>query len=199
MRLPVVRWAGRRGLAGRVEEAGDGGATLPVVEVVDLQLDLTSGWPEAVLGHGHGCALADDVPTEPEPADTLQLQAHAGRLGQGAMKRRGEIERLEDEELDADASSVSRQPSQERLVGERQARRQVEHEEVDGTAGDERAGQAQPLPRLGRSEDDEPAQVHPASGSLEWIEGPAAVQPGHDAASGLCLGDGAQRQRRLAR
>jgi len=124
-----VRWR-----AGRCQQSADAGAAFAIVEVADLQLDLTTGWAEAVLGHGHGRALADDVPTEPEPADTLQLQAHAGSLGQGTMEGEREIERLEHEELDADASSVGRQPSQERLVGERQARRQVEHEQVHRAA-----------------------------------------------------------------
>ena len=104
--------------SGGIEEPGHAGGTLAVVEVADLQLHLAARRPEAVLGHGHGRALADDVTAEPEPADALQLQAHAGRLGQGTVERCGEIERLEDEELDADAAGVGRQPAQERLVGE---------------------------------------------------------------------------------
>jgi len=189
-----VRWR-----AGRCQQSADAGAAFAVIEVADLQLDLTTGWAEAVLGHGHGRALADDVTAEPEPADALQLQAHTGRLDQGTVERCGEIDRLEDEELDADAAGVGRQPAQERFVGDRQARRQVQDEQIHRAARDERTGKTQPLPRLSRSKHDEPAQVHATSRRLERVEGPAAVQPGHDAAGCLRLGDGTQCQRRLAR
>jgi hypothetical protein len=127
VRPPLCRRAGsggpgstcRRSRLGGIEEPGHAGGTLAVVEVADLQLHLAAGRPEAVLGHGHHRALADDVTAEPEPADAFQLQAHAGRLGQGAVDRRREIDRLEDEELDADAAGVGRQPAQERFVDAR--------------------------------------------------------------------------------
>lgn len=72
--------------------------------------------------------------------------------------------------------------AQERLVRGRETWRQVEHKQVDRPARDERAGEAQPLLRIGRTEHHEPAQVHAAGGRLERVEGPAEVQPGGDGA-----------------
>jgi hypothetical protein len=130
------RWAGRR------QQPADAGVALPVVEVADLQLEAPAGRPGSMLCDGHHRALADDVPPEAEPIDAFQLQAQAGRLGQGAVQRRGEVERFEDEDLDTDPAGVRGQPADEPFVDGRQARRQVHDEQVHGAARDERAGHA---------------------------------------------------------
>jgi len=195
------RWAGvlPAGLARGVEKARHAGRPLAVVEVADLQLCAATRRAVAVLGHGHRRALPHDVPPQADPAAALQFEAQAGRLGEGAVERGRQGGGLQDEHLHADAPGVGREPPQERFVEDREARRQVQHEQVHRPPRDERAGQPQPLLRAGRAEHDEPAQVHAARRRLQRVEGTGQIQPGDDAAGRLGRRDAAQRERRLAR
>ena len=79
------------------------------------------------------------------------------------------------------------------------ARRQVDHEDVDRSGGQEHPRDRQPfIERLWR-EDDEPVQADAAGGGLHRIERPCEVQPGDDRAVDLGLGDEPQGERRGAR
>ncbi len=66
---------------------------------------------------------------------------------------------------------------------------QVDDEQVDRSSLEECAGHRETLVEVGRSEDDEPLELDPASDGLDRVEAPIEVQPGDDRARGLGLGD----------
>jgi hypothetical protein len=76
------------------------------------------------------------------------------------------------------------------------ATRQVDDEQVDRPAREQRAGDGQALIGIGGRQDDEPLRLHAASHGLHGIEGRREVQPGHDRAGGLHLRGEPQGQRR---
>jgi hypothetical protein len=147
--------------------------------------------------------LADDVATEPDPARPGQLQADAGRLADGAGKRRGEIRWLEDDEGDAGTAcerAEAPEPVRDRRRRgrPRQPRRQVDDEEIDRPARQQRAGDRDPLLRVGRGHDDEPLRANPAGDGLDRVERRGEVQPGHDRPGRLGLRGEPQGERRPA-
>ena len=86
-----------------------------------------------------------------------------------------------------------------RLVGLREsAAGQVEHQQVDRAAGQERARDREALVQAGRRDDDEPLEPNAAGHRLDRVEAAREVQPGHHRA--LCLGlrDDPQREGRPA-
>ena len=82
-----------------------------------------------------------------------------------------------------------------RLVGPRQsAAGQVEDEQVDRAAGQQRARDREALVQAGRRDDDEPLEPHAAGDRLDRVEAAREIQPGHDRALRLGLRDDPQRQ-----
>lgn len=158
-----------------------------------------AGWPEAVLGDRHLGALPDDVAAEADPVPTRQLEPEVAHFGQRALEPAVEPRRLEDDEPGADPVGVGREPAHELVLAAGEATGQVDHEQVDGPTREERARQAEALARVGRADDDEPAQVDAAAHRLERVEGPRQVEPGDDGAVRLGLGQAAQGERRLPR
>ena len=75
---------------------------------------------------------------------------------------------------------------------------QVEHEQVDRAAGQERARDREALVEAGRGDDDEPLEPDAAGDRLDRVEAAREVQPGHDRARRLGLRDDPQRERRPA-
>ncbi len=88
-------------------------------------------------------ALADHVAAETDPRPASQLEPDAGRLGDGLCKTAGEPGGIEDQQQGLRATrerGESMEPVGDlrRLVALRQpAAGQVEHEQVDGAAGEE--------------------------------------------------------------
>ncbi len=72
---------------------------------------------------------------------------------------------------------------------------QVEHEDIDGPPGQERAGHCQTFVRGGRLEHDQPLQPDSPSHRLDRIQAPGKVHPGGDRTTGLGLGHEAQGER----
>ncbi len=182
-----------------VEQADQVGRAFALGQVVDRQLDLPTGRPEAVFGHGHRRALPDHVVSQADPAAPLQLQAQAGQLGKGALQRVAESGGLEQYEPGPQAAGVGNQAAQRRLVPGPQARRQVHHEQVDGPTREERTRQPEALVRVRRTQHDQPAQVHASRSRLQRVEGAGEVQPGGDRALRLGFRKRPQGERRLAR
>jgi hypothetical protein len=91
------------------------------------------------------------------------------------------------------------EPAQERRMSGRQASRQVDDEQVDRPTRQQGAREPEALDDVRRTDDDEPAKIHAAGDRLERIEATDEIQPGDDRAGRLRLGDGPQRERRLAR
>ncbi len=194
---------GRRRWSGRSERRRSQGTNLgvaeyPAVGVEDLQLDQPARRAEPVLRHRHRRLLPDDVPSEPYPGTPLELQAEAGHLGECRMDGRGEVRRLENDETGADPSGVRRQPADDDLLALPGARRQVDHEQVDRPTREEGTRECEPLGRIGRAQDDQPAQVYSPADCLEGVERVSEVEEGDDRPARLRLCHAAERERRLA-
>jgi hypothetical protein len=141
--------------------------------------------------------LADDVPAEVDPRSTRELQTDARPLAHGGGEIREEPGRLEEDDGDAGATSQRSQPAEPIRHGGRaiDARGQIDHEDIDGSARQERAGDRDPFVRGFGRDDDEPFRLDPASHGLDRIERGGEVQPGDDGAGFLRGGREPQRER----
>jgi hypothetical protein len=142
--------------------------------------------------------LADDVATEAEPRSTSQLEADPRRFADGRDDRRDEARRLEDDEADPRPPGEGCEPAE--AVGDAsgalEARREVDDEEIDGPAGEQRAGHRETLLGIGRGQDDEPLEPDAPGDRLDRVEGLGEIEPGHDRAGRLGLRDEPQGERR---
>ena len=182
-----------------VEQASRISRLVAFERVLDDQLDLPTGRPEAVLGHGHARALTDHVAPEADPVLPRQLEAQAGHLAQDPGEGASGGGRLQQQESRLQAPRMGHEPPQQRGVASPQAGRQVHHQQVDRPTGEERPGQSEAFLRIRRSQHHEPAQVHATCHRLEGIEGLPEIQPRCQGPTGLRLGQGAQGERGLAR
>ncbi len=148
--------------------------------------------------------LADDVAPEPDPRPAGEFEAKSTRLRDRGRETAREPGRIEDQEQDlrpAGECGESMEPIGDlrRLVGLREpAAGQVEHQQVDGAPGQERAGDREALVQAGRRDDDEPLQPNTTSDGLDRVEAAREVQPGHHGAPRLGLRHDPQRKRRPA-
>lgn len=146
----------------------------------------------SVASHHHLRSLADDVTTQANPRRPLELEPDPGGLTDRAGDARGQTRRLEDRDRDPRPSGEGCQPAEP--IGHAatlaappcDTLRQVDDEEVHGPAGQQRAGDRDPLVDIGRGHDDEPLGLHTAGDGLDGIEGRGEIQPGDDRAR--CLG-----------
>lgn len=185
-----ARWAG-------IEQVAHAGRPVPLIGVADLQLDPPARRPEAVAGDADARALPDHVAPEIDPALALQLEAHAGRLGERGPEREGQIGWLQDDEPGFSQPRPGGQTPQEPLPRRCQPCGQVDHEQVDGSPAQERAGELQALARVDRPEDEEPGEVDSARDGLQGVEGAPQVEVGRDRAAPLGLRHEPQGERRL--
>jgi DNA-binding response OmpR family regulator len=152
----------------------------------------------AVVGDERFGALADDVAAQADPRPAGQLEPDPRRFvdrgRQPAAGHAGGTGRIEDQQQDLRAPGERGEPMEPvgdpaRLVGPGQtAARQVEDEQVDRAAGEQRARDAQPLVEGGRGDDDQPLEPDAAGDGLDRIEAARQVQPGDDRALRLGLG-----------
>ena len=148
--------------------------------------------------------LADDVAPEPDPRSAGELEAEAGRFGDGGRRGRRSSpggSRATSSVSDRRASAASRREPVGDLRGGRagvRARRQVDDEQVDRPAGEERAGDRQALVERVRRQDDEPVEADAAGDGLDRVEGAGEVEPGDDRAVGLGLRGEPEGEGRLA-
>ena len=75
--------------------AGEAAVALPAVGVEDPELRPSPRRPEPVAGDGHLGLLADHVAPEPDPGASCQLEAEAGRFGDGRGETAGQAGRFE--------------------------------------------------------------------------------------------------------
>ena len=158
----------------------------------------------AIARDGHHAPLPNDIPAQPDPARSAQLEPDPACLLDGGGQTAGECVRLEDDEHGTGASGERREPSQSVPhrpggPGGVPAIREVHHEQIHGSRGEQRRGQCEGLLEVGRSEHHEPLQSHAARDGLHGIEGPGEVQPRDDRATRLRLCCRPQRDRGLAR
>jgi hypothetical protein len=146
--------------------------------------------------------LADDVAAEPDPRPASQLEPDAGRLVDRGRKAAREPGRIQDQQQGLRAPGERRESMESIgdprwLVGPGQPTAgQVEDEQVDRPAGEERARDAQSFVQAGRRDDHEPLEANPARDRLNRVEAARQVEPGHDRALGLCLRCDAQAEGR---
>jgi hypothetical protein len=183
--------------------AAEAAVALAALRVEDPELRPPPRWAEPVPGDGHLGLLADDVASEPDPRPAGKLETETRRLGNGRREARGEAGRLESHEQRLRAAGEGRETAEpvRDAGGGRpgiRARRQVDDEEVDRAAGQERPGDRQALVERLRGEDDEPVQPDAAGDRLDRVERSGEVQPGNDRAVSLRLRGEPQGKGRLA-
>jgi hypothetical protein len=182
---------------GLVPEAGVALATL---RVEDPERRSPARWSGPVSRDEDLRSLADDIPAEPEPGSARQLEANPGRLADGRREARDEPGRLEDDEADPRSPSERREPAKTvgNASGALEARRKIDHQEIDGPACEERARDREALLGIGRGQHDEPLRPDPASDGLDGVEGLRKIEPGDDRAGRLGLRDESQGECRPA-
>jgi hypothetical protein len=178
--------------------AVEAGVALAAVGVEDPEGRPPARRAGPIAGHDHLRPLADDVPAEPDPRAAGQLEPDPGRLADRAGEGRGQSRRLEDDEADARPPGEGRQPARQPLghgPDVRGALREVEHQQVDRPAGQERTGDGDPLVEVARRHDDEPFGPDAAGDRLDRVERAREIQPGDDRPGPLGLGHEPERQR----
>jgi hypothetical protein len=168
------------------------------IGIADLELCLAAGNPEAVLGDGHRRPLPDDVAAQVNPRCARELEPKARRLGERAMHRGRDVQRFEDDQSTTDSPGVRGQPPERPLLGGRKPAGQIDHQQVDRTAGQESAREGKAFRVVGRPDDDEPAQVDTATHRFVGIERTGKVEVSNDRSGRLRLRHPAQRERCLA-
>jgi hypothetical protein len=197
----------------------EAGVTLPSVGVQDPEGRSPSRWPGPVAGDDHLRSLADDVPAEPDPRSTGELEPDAGRLTNGGGQPPGPAARrsahirpavdrargLEHDEGDPCPPRQGRQAPES--IGECAARYarallgtagQVDDQQVDRSTGQQRAGDRQALLGVGRGQHDQPLRLDPPGHDLDRVQGSGKVQPGDDRAGRLGFRREPQGERRPA-
>jgi hypothetical protein len=158
-----------------VERAGGGGnrvveeevraaearVALAALGVEDPELRPPPRRAEPVAGDGHLRLLANDVASQPDPRPAGELEAEAGRFRDGGREAGGQPRRLERDEQRLRPTGEGRQTAEPvgDLRGGRpgvRVRRQVDDEQVDRSAGEQRPGDREALVERVRRQDDEP-------------------------------------------
>ncbi len=192
-RGPSTRWPG--GSANDIQEPPHGGPPFPVRLVADLDLRRPTGCPGTILLHRHHHPLTDDLPAHPKPVPMIERQPQMARLRQRITDDRGQAAGADGQHPATHPTCLGTELTHEsRLVGGH-ARRQVQHQQVDGAAGQHRAHDAQAVSGPEGPDHDQPAQVHAPLGCLEGIEPVGQVQPRRDGTARLRLCDRPQRER----
>jgi len=173
---------------------------LAALGVEDPQLRPPPRRPVAAPGDERFGPLADDIPTQPDPARPPELEAEPGRFRDRGRETGGEARRLEGDEERLGPAGERSQASQpvgdlrRGRAGDRMGR-QIDDEDVDRSGGQEHPGDRQPFVEGLGCEDDEPVETDAASGGLDRVERAGEVQPGDDGAVGLRLGNQPEGER----
>ena len=210
----VDPWLEGGGGIGQERLAEETGVPTSALRVEDPEVRPPTRRTGPVAGDDHLRPLADDVPAQPDPRPSSELEPETGRLGDRARHRRRQPRRLEDHQQDIRPSGERGQSTEP--VGDRgesppvrptagssarRARsigRQVDDEEIDRTPGDQRSGHRQGLLQGGRLEDDQPLEPHAPGDRLDRVEAAGEIQVGDDRAGRLGLGREPQGEGGLA-
>ena len=170
---------------------------LATLGVEDPELRPSPRRPVAAAGDERLGPLADDVAPQPDPGAPAQLQPEPGRFGDGGREPGRQARRLEGDEERLRPTGKTRQATQPLgNLGQARARvrtrREIDHEDVDRSTGEEHAGDRQALVERVRGQDDEPVETDAAGGGLDRIERAGEIHPGDDRAVHLGLGDEAE-------
>ena len=185
-------WIG--GLIGGEEIVStEAGVTLAALRVEDPERRPAPRRAVAIAGDQRLGSLAHDVATETNPRAAGELQAESGRSGHGTCQVAGEAGRLEHHEQrlrapsqGGDAAEALGQAGRPIRGGEAAAG-QVQDEQIDRTAGQQRATDGQPLVEGLRGDDHQPLEPDAAGDGLDRVEALGEVDPGHDGTRRLGL------------
>jgi hypothetical protein len=180
------------------------GIPVTALRVQDPELGMPAGRTVPAPGHGHRAALPDHVPAEADPAGLPQLEPEPARLVQRVPETGPDRGRLHHQQQRAGPACQRRQPARtisHAHAGERRipTLRQIHHQHVHGSGGEQRGRQGQGFLEVCRGEHHEPLQENATGHRLDRVEGPGEIQPGDDRTRRLRLGDRAQRHGGLAR
>ena len=168
--------------------AAEAGVALAALRVEDPEGRPPPRRAVAVAGDQRLRPLADDVASEPDPRPPGELEAEAGRLGDGGRQAAGQARWLEHDEERLRAPGERRQPAEPvgdpggLVRGGQPAAGQVEDEQVHRAPGQQRATDGQALVEGLRGDDHEPFEPDAAGDRLDRVEAARQVQPGHDRA-----------------
>ena len=175
------------------------------LRVHDPNLRRPTGRPIPIPRDAHLGPLPDHVSTEADPRPPAQLQAKRGDLGKRAGNGRGQIRRLEHQQLDLGPAGQRRQSVQPLAEdGRGQTRaiarqgRQVQQQQVHRSVLEEHRRHRQRLLESVRREDAQPFERHAPGRRLPRVEAPREVQVGDYPAGSLDLGDSPQPESGLA-
>lgn len=134
-----------------------------------------------------------------DPRPPRQLEPQPGRLGNGRREAAEEVRRFKDDHAHAGPPAKRRQPAEPIAEATRlRTRRQIDDDEINGPAREQRPDDGQPFVEVRRADDDEPLRPHAAGHGFHRIQRAGEIQPGDDRATGLGFGDVAQREGRPA-
>ncbi len=161
----------------------EAGVTFTAFRVEDPERRPASRRAVAIAGDQRLGSLAHDVATETDPRATGELQPEPGRSGHGARQVAGQAGWLEHHEQRlrapgqggeaVEAIGHARRP----VRGGETTAGQVQDEQVDRTAGQQRAADGQPfVERLG-GDDHQPLEPDAAGDGLDRVEAPRRGRP----------------------
>jgi hypothetical protein len=177
----------------------------PGVGIEDPESRPPPRWTEPAPTNGRVRPLAHDVPTEPDPCPSGQLEAKRGGLGHRPGERGGQVGRLDDEQERARAARDCSDPVEAigggsgasgTGVARAHAGAEIENRDVHDAALEERPGHRERLVERLRHEDGERLEPDTARHCLDRIERPSDVDPRRERSRRLRLGDEAERKRR---
>jgi hypothetical protein len=133
------------------------------------------------------------------PRPPRQLEPQPGRLCNGRRDAADEVCRFKDDHAHAGPPAKRRQPAEPIAEATRtRPGRQVDDDEINGPAREQRPGDGQSFVEVRRADDDEPLRPHAAGHGFHRIQRAGEIQPGDDRAIGLGFGDVAQGEGRPA-
>jgi len=181
------------------------GVALAAVRVEDPERGPSARRSEPVAGDQRLGLLPDHVPPEADPSPAGQLESEPGRFGDRGREavRVAAPGGFEQDQQHVRAPGERRQAMQpvgdfRGAVGAPEAARQVDQEQIDRAARQQRPADRECLvERFGR-DDDEPFEADAAGDRFDRVERAREVDPGHDRAGSLGFRHGPQCERRAA-
>jgi hypothetical protein len=172
----------------------EAGVALTALRVEDPQRRPTPRRSIPVASDQRLRSLANDVAAETDPRATSELQAEASRSGYGNRQVAGETGWLQHDEEDLRASGQGSQAvepigkASRSVRGGQAAIGQVQDDQVHRASSEQRAADGQPFIERLRGDDHQPLEADASGDSLDRIEAPSEIDPGHDRAGrlGLC-------------
>ena len=111
-RTIVGPWLEGGGGVGEERVAEEAGVATATLRVEDPELHPPPRRAGPVPGDHHLRPLADDIPAEPDPGPSGELEPEAGRLGDCARDRSRQADRLEDDEEDVGSPGEGHEPTE---------------------------------------------------------------------------------------